>query len=266
MKILSRLVFLMLCLCSLSVFAQRDTIAVNDNWQFVTDKSSKGFNEKWFEGSLSNARIVQLPHTWNVEDENQNHYGWGWYQKKLNIPTNWKNKNVVLQFGAMNHTAHIYINGKKVQENIGDGFNKFFINLNGKINYGKENIITVAVNNDYGKNKVPFGSSFDWPNDGGLIRPVALIVSGRPAAAYIHATPTLDVVTNSGQLKIKLGFNGVVNNRLKFAIIITEENQPTKNILLQTTATPTWQNGEAIVDYNLPKVAPWHFDFPNLTA
>ena len=47
---------------------------------------------------------------------------------------------------------------------------------------GKQNILEVAVNNDYGSNKVPFGSSFDWPNDGGIIRPVALIV------LYPHAT------------------------------------------------------------------------------
>ena len=52
--------------------------------------------------------------------------------------------------------------------NIGDGFNSFSINLNRKLNYGKENVITVGVNNDYGKYKVPFGNSFDWPNDGGI--------------------------------------------------------------------------------------------------
>ena len=62
----------------------------------------------------------------------------------------------MLEFGAINHTSFVYINGQKIAENIGDGFNKFIINLNGKLNYGKENIITVAVNNDYGKNKVPF--------------------------------------------------------------------------------------------------------------
>ncbi len=264
MSRLSKLFFLIACLCSLSLFAQRDTIAVNDNWQFVTDKKAEGFIGQWFEASLPNARAVHLPHTWNIEEETQNHYGWGWYQKKLNIPASWKYKNVVLQFGAINHTSHIYINGKKVKENIGDGFNKFFVNLNGNLNYGKENIITVAVNNDYGQNKVPFGSSFDWPNDGGLIRPVALIVSGKPAATYIHVTPTLKVATKEGGLKINLGFDGAVNNRLKFAITITEENQPTKNIVLQTTSTPTWQNGEAVVNYTLQKVAPWHFDFPNL--
>ncbi|NCU04069.1 MAG: beta-galactosidase, partial [Chitinophagaceae bacterium] len=167
---------------SIAAFGQRDTIAFNNNWHFAIDKKAEGLNSKWFAAALPGKRLVNLPHTWNVEDENQNHYGWGWYQQKLNVPAAWKNKRVLLQFGAVNHTCYVYVNGVKVQENIGDGFNKFYVNLEDKLNYGKENIITVAVNNDYGKNKVPFGNSFDWPNDGGLIRKVALIVSNKAAA------------------------------------------------------------------------------------
>ena len=63
---------------------------------------------------LDRCSHCQLPHTWNIEEENEIHYGWGWYQKKITIPANWKNKNVLLQFGAINHTSYIYINGKKV--------------------------------------------------------------------------------------------------------------------------------------------------------
>ena len=249
---------------SLSCYAQRDTIALDDNWQFLVDRKAQGLNEKWHATTLPNAKTVELPHTWNVEEENQNHYGWGWYQKTINIPSDWKNKNLVLQFGAINHTSYIYINGKKIDENIGDGFNQFFVNLNGKLNYGKENTITVAVNNEYNKNKVPFGSSFDWPNDGGLIRKVALIVSGKPAAAYVHAEPKLNIKDSSASLKVRLGFSGVTSSNINFNVSIREENQPTNNIILSTTAKPVWRNGEAIMDFNLQKVNPWHFDFTNL--
>ncbi len=250
-------------LCCMQIFAQRDTISVNNDWQFTIDKNAAGMANNWFEKKLPNARTVQIPHTWNVEDANQNHYGFGWYQKVITVPSNWKNKNVVLQFGAINHTAFIYVNGKKVDENIGDGFNKFFINLNGKLNYGKENIVTVACNNDYGKNKVPFGSSFDWPNDGGIIRKVALIVSDKPAAKYVHAEPTLNIDNNEGKLKIKLGFDAV-NSNLKLAVNITEENQSTQNIIYTSTVKPLWKSEEAVVEILLPKVNLWHFDHPNL--
>jgi len=242
--------------------AQRDTIAVNTDWQFTIDKNAIGNAENWFAKSLPGSRSVNLPHTWNIEEENQNHYGWGWYQKKMTLPANWKNKNVMLEFGAINHTSLVYVNGRKIAENIGDGFNKFIINLNGKLDYGKEIVITVACNNDYGKNKVPFGNSFDWPNDGGIIRKAQLIVSDKPSANYIHVTPNLNVAAKEGKVNIKLGLDEVKNIQLN--IVITEENQPTKNIVLSKSVTPDWQNGEAIIDFTLPNIRPWHFDFPNL--
>lgn len=189
-----RLLFVSLfCLVCSGTFAQRDTLAMDGGWRFLIDKAAVGVTQQWFEKELTEARPVTLPHTWNIEDENQNHYGWGWYQKKFTVPSDWKNKSVVLEFGAINHTAFVYLNGNKIAENVGDGFNKFIIDLTGKLAYGKENTVTVAVNNDYGKAKVPFGSSFDWPNDGGLIRTVRLIRSGKPSASHLHATPVLNI-------------------------------------------------------------------------
>lgn len=244
-------------------YSQRDTVALNTGWTFAIDKQNVGMNDKWYSGTLNKAKAVTLPHTWNVEKENENHYGWAWYQKTISIPSGWKNKNVVLQFGAINHTSIIYVNGIKIHENIGDGFTKFSVNLNGKVLYGKENVITVASNNDFGKTKVPFGNSFDWPNDGGLIRKVALIVSGKPAATYIHAEPKLILSNQSGQLKIKLGFDQMDKN-ISLQVAVTEENQSTKNTILTSTLKPSWDNHEAVVNFGLPAIHPWHFDFPNL--
>ncbi len=244
---------------SITVFAQRDTIPLNNNWLFSINSKPDALVEP----SFANAKTVKLPHTWNVEKGSEMHNGWGYYQKKLNVPSSWKNKNIVLQFGAVNHTAVIYVNGKKVGENVGDGFDKFSVNLDGKINYRKENVIAVACNNDYGRNKVPFGSSFDWPNDGGIIRPVDIIVSGKPAAGYIHAQPTLNLADSSAKLQIRLGYK-VPDKNLRLHITTTEENQPTSKVILTTDVKPGWKNNETVVDLSFSKVNPWHFDFPNL--
>lgn len=250
-------------LFSVAICAQRDTINLNTGWQFTTDIKAVGLQEKWHETGLPTSRIVQLPHTWNVEEENQNHYGWAWYQKKLLVPAAWKNKRVLLVFGAVNHTCIIYLNGKKIAENKGDGFSKFSVNMADHLQLGKENRITVAVNNDYGKQKVPFANSFDWPNDGGIIRKVSLIVSEKPATAYIHLLPRLNLQTGEGKLDIKLGFE-VVQKDVSFNIKITEENQPTSQEVYEGKLLPQWENKEAIVQIALPKVNPWHFDNPNL--
>ena len=261
---MKKILTLMALMFSVTAFAQRDTIALNNNWRFATDKKAEGLNGQWFAATLPGSRAVNLPHTWNVEEENQNHYGWGWYQQKITVPASWKNKRVLLRFGAVNHTCYVYVNGVKLQENIGDGFNKFYVNLDGKLNYGKENSITIAVNNDYGKNKVPFGNSFDWPNDGGLIRKVALIVSHKAATDYLHAEPKLNVTTNTAELHLKLGFDKSSKKNLKLNVRITEDNQPTSTIVYNAAVNTQQHNNELVATVNLPSVHPWHFDFPNL--
>ena len=59
----------MTLVCSLTAFAQRDTIALNNNWRFTTDKKAEGVNGQWFAATLPGKRVVNLPHTWNIEDE-----------------------------------------------------------------------------------------------------------------------------------------------------------------------------------------------------
>jgi len=71
------------------------------------------------------------------------------------------------------------------------------------------------------------------------------------------------VASNEGKLKIKLGFDAA-NKNIQLAINIAEENQATKNIIYTSTSKPIWQNNQAVLEIVLPKVNPWHFDFPNL--
>ncbi len=254
---------LLCCLAHAPLQARRDTIPINAGWQFTVDRAAKGFGSKWYNTDLPGSTPVTLPHTWNINETTQDHYGWGWYRKDFEVPAAWMKKDVVLRFGAINHTALVYVNGKIVAENTGDGFSAFSVVLNKALRPGK-NTITVAVNNDYGRNKVPFGSSFDWPNDGGIIRKVMLIVSGKPSVEHILATPVLNLADSSGTMWIALDFRQEERPEVDLNIRITEENQPTRSTILRTTTKPVWREGKATVEVALPEVKPWHFDRPNL--
>lgn len=260
-KLTVLLVFI--CCTHFSLLAQRDTIHLNNQWQFVTDKQSEGFKREWYLQPLKNTKPVNIPHTWNIEDSNQTHYGWAWYQKELQIPAHYKSKQVVIEFGAINHTAHIYLNGVKVVEHIGDGFNKFKVDISQQIKVGSNNLLTVAVNNDYGKNKVPFGSSFDWPNDGGIIRKVKMIVTHLVAPQQIFVTPTLHK-DSSATVKIRLPFNKAILEKkytgLKASLKLNIQILPDLGQLV----TPEWDGVNAYATVQIPKVKPWHIDFPHL--
>lgn len=246
-------------------YAQRITLDINKKWLFATDQKNEGVRQQWFAHPLTRgAQEVNLPHTWNVDSVNQNYYGLSWYQKRFTIPFGWKNKNVTLNFGAINHTSVIYLNGKKIAEHIGDGFNAFSVSLNGKMRLGLENTLTISVDNSYNRNKAPFGSSFDWPNDGGIIRPVNITFSDKPAADYLHVSPTLNVLDSSASLEIAVGLDVNPGDDISLGVTLTEENQPTKNLILNERSVPIFEKGVARLRFNLPNVHPWHFDYPNL--
>jgi beta-galactosidase/beta-glucuronidase len=58
-------------LFGLPIFAQRDTISLNKNWQFKIDKLGEGNEKQWYSQNWIDARIVNVPHTWNIEKENE---------------------------------------------------------------------------------------------------------------------------------------------------------------------------------------------------
>lgn len=258
-----RVLPLLTSLIFLQLSAQRDTLKINSDWKFRIEKEKITIPGALDFSVLNNSEEVKLPHTWNVKNATQNHYGLAWYQKKLQIPTSWQNKRIKLVFGAINHTAYFYLNGKKIGENIGDGFNKIMLDITPNVTFGKENVLTVLVNNDYGKNKVPYGNSFDWPNDGGIIREVYFVTTDKNGAERIFAKPELHLADQTGTLNLKLDFPEMQKD-LKLEVSLFEENQPTKKNIYKKIILPTWVGNSASAVINVGKVNPWHFDSANL--
>ena len=66
-----------------------------------------------------------------------------YYEKTITIPDNWKRKNVLLNFGAVDWKSELYINRVKVGEHTG-GYSYFYFDIT-KYLTGSENIITLRV-------------------------------------------------------------------------------------------------------------------------
>src|SRR5689334_10275250 len=95
--------FILAIIIQAAAIAQRDTISLEKDWQFAIDTSKLSVSDIKFRQTLRGFDRINLPHTWNTAEKTQNHYGWGWYLKKMKIPSSWKNRNVVLEFDAVNH-------------------------------------------------------------------------------------------------------------------------------------------------------------------
>ena len=66
-----------------------------------------------------------------------------WYHRKVSVPASWKGKNVLLHFGAVDHEAVVFVNGKKAGEHKGS-YDSFSIDVTEFLKKG-ENDLVVAV-------------------------------------------------------------------------------------------------------------------------
>lgn len=267
-------IVLVLLFCSLSISsnAQRQTISLDGNWSFCLDSLKNGMNDKWAKKGLPAklSAMVTVPHTWNIKKETTRFWGWGWYQRNIMVPTNWKGKNIKLQFNAVYHDATIWINGVKACEHKGSGFTKFFVDASKLLVAGKKNNITVLADNTFSPANIPYMNSFDWPNDGGIIRSVSMLATDRPHIDYVHvlAKPDLKDLAHpkgSTSIKIKVSETGSIElKNVKFELAITEDNQKTSRVIYKGIPQYSISGDILTCVLNFDSVNLWHFDNPNL--
>lgn len=83
-----------------------------------------------------------------------------WYERKFQIPEDWKGKNVLLNFGAVDWKAEVFVNGNKIGEHTG-GYTPFSFNITKNLKDG-ENSLAVRVW-DSTDNGLPRGKQIENP-------------------------------------------------------------------------------------------------------
>lgn len=200
---------LLVIFISIATYAQRQVFNLNNNWEF----------RYGYEVKKKATTVVNLPHTWNTKDAlggNIDYYrGLGVYTKQIEVKPLWKNKRLFIRFLGANLVTNVFINGKHVGEHRG-GYTAFSFDITPYLNFGKENTITVKVNNAPQLDIMPLVGDFNFY--GGLYRGVQLYVTELDCISlldygsegvYIHQdTVTKDKASVRAVVKI-LGDNPV---------------------------------------------------------
>lgn len=104
----------------------RAVLDLSGVWEFRLD-NGHGFEEKWMERPLEDAETMAVPASYNDQKTDaafRDHYGWVFYQKKIQIPKMLLSQRIVLRFGAVTQHARVYLNGQLLCEHKG-GFLPF---------------------------------------------------------------------------------------------------------------------------------------------
>lgn len=122
-------------------------------------------------------RKVVVPHTWQIEEGLTEHYGPARYRRRFFAPARWAGAVVRIEFEAVYHSARVRLNGQPVGEHLGAGYTPFRLDITSQLKLNAWNEIEAVVDNSFNGRMLPRGTSSDWAHDGGITRPVTLLVT-----------------------------------------------------------------------------------------
>ena len=99
-----------------------ERILFDEDWKFI-EKDIPGAAQINF--SDADWRTLDLPHDWSVEGKfdrrnpsaDRSGYlptGIGWYRKTINVPSEWKGKQVAIEFDGVFRNSTVWVNGRKL--------------------------------------------------------------------------------------------------------------------------------------------------------
>jgi beta-galactosidase len=174
------------------------------NWKFIqgdeVSAKSRDFNDAGW-------RSLDLPHDWSIEGKinpknptsGAGGYfpaGIGWYRKTFAAPVEWKGKSVSVYFEGVYMNSEVFINGKSLGVRP-YGYSSFSYDLSPYLDFNKENVIAVRVDNSQQINS-------RWYSGSGIYRHVWMKVCNPVHADdWGMAITTPEVSSKQASVKIK---------------------------------------------------------------
>ncbi|WP_439592957.1 glycoside hydrolase family 2 protein [Microbacterium sp.] len=120
-----------------------DWLSLNGEWQFEIDKSDSGLERGLLVRDLRDEILVPFAPESEASGIGETDFLLAvWYRRTVTVPKGWGDKTVLLHFGAIDHDATVWVNGREVARHRG-GFTGFTADLGGVARSGED--ITIVV-------------------------------------------------------------------------------------------------------------------------
>ena len=174
--------------------ASRKTILFNEDWRFSLTGDSLAISPHFDDGGWRN---LDLPHDWSIEGEFDEHApagvgggalpgGVGWYRKTFTVDRDARSKRVYICFDGVYRNSDVWLNGNHLG-NRPNGYISFAYDVTEHLNYHKENVIVVRVDNSRQPNS-------RWYSGSGIYRNTWMVVTGHvhiPSGGLYITTPSI---------------------------------------------------------------------------
>ncbi len=149
----------------------------DETWRFLQGDPPSAATTNYDDRSW---RALDLPHDWSIEGKFSPHNppgggggylpaGIGWYRKTFTVPSVWTGKRVSIYFEGVYMNAEVFLNGRTLGVHP-YGYTGFWYDLTPLVDFGKDNVIAVRVDNSRQMNS-------RWYSGSGIYRHVWLCVT-----------------------------------------------------------------------------------------
>ncbi len=215
-------------------------------------------------------QTVTVPHTWQIEAATADYMGVAWYRREFDAPAAWAGHVVRVEFEAVFHTATVLMNGTEVGRHVGKGYTAFTCDLQPHLQLGRRNTLLVRVDNSFSDTMLPRGRSSDWAHDGGIYRPVHLLVTPATFVEQVAVDADPDLAADVASLQVSAMIRNATlrdaRNDVRAALTVIDEATGNPVALDGLLQVESFASFSTIVSFTARIHAPklWHFDHPNL--
>ena len=239
-------------------------------WAFQIDPDDLGIRNSWQTADFSAPqwREVIVPHTWQIDPAHADYRGIAWYRRSFEALPDWRDAAVRLHFEAVFHTATVWVNGQLAGEHARKGYTAFTLDITSMLRWSQPNLITVRVDNAFNDHMLPRGRSSDWAHDGGIFRPVRLLITPKTFVERVEVEAVPDLITKEATVTLtaycrNIGpktWNGFATCRIfdEAAGVTVASSKGTK-LTIRAGASQT-----VTLEATIPNAKLWHFDSLNL--
>ncbi len=249
-----------------------EQISLNGLWSFRLDRQNVGLTENWqhADAPTDGWRAVTVPHTWQIEAETTDYMGVGWYRRTFDAPVAWAGRAVRVEFEAVFHTATVWLNGAEVGRHAGKGYTAFTCDLGPHLRFNGRNTLVVRADNSLNESMLPRGRSSDWAQDGGIYRPVQLLVTPKAFVEAVVVDAEPDLAANEASIHVTATVRNLhsapFDGHLTF-LVFDEKTGNAVPVEASGVEVKLAPGDKSVVKFAVAKMrAPefWHFDHPHL--
>jgi beta-galactosidase/beta-glucuronidase len=251
---------------------QTTRMSLNGLWQFRLDSGKVGQANGWYKPTQTSDdwEGVIVPHTWQIAHDSADYFGTAWYRRTIEAPPSWSDRAVRIEFEAVFHSASIWLNGSEVGHHPRKGYTAFDFDITRFLQTGSDNLLVVMVNSDFDSRMLPRGHSSDWTHDGGIYRPVTLLITPQVYIERVDVDAAPDLANGFANVDVSVVIRNSADREFKGKLSVHAVEEETGLTVLEDSDVtrvnipPSATITRALPTFKIEKPKLWHFDAPNL--